>query len=468
MQAQSIVEGSITDFVRLNQFAVHGSQGRYPLGPVAYPWGTPLLLAPIYAAFGLDPLALKTLNILCWILFLLVLGFAFPGRVSGRFTALLVGLFAFNPTLLAALDRIHSDVPFLLFSTATLVFIDRLYVEERGLFQPFVDRFLIGALCAAAFLIRSNGGLLLLTIAALQIFTIIKPNPTSSRDTGGPSRWGEVPSRVARAVLALTPYAAFTTVALIAGAVFPAGGSYLLTELSRRLSVSLVLHNLLYYGGLGATFFAGLPWPGALYVLFVFLAVYHLVREAIRERAYVVYCVLTLVLFVNLSTPPEGLRYLFPILPFAVYFAVAGLAALKRRLSATVGRYAAPVLGWAVCGGFLVLSVGQGLGGHREAGDGPFAGPAMELWGFINEELPGDAEIVFFKPRVLELMTGRRALALTDPRAVLRHSHVGFYREKQGAQISAASLDRLIGQGHLREIFSNPDFRLFQVRAPDS
>ena len=49
MQAKSILNGSMVESVRRNGFTV--SQSSYPPGPVAYPWGFPLLLTPVYAVF---------------------------------------------------------------------------------------------------------------------------------------------------------------------------------------------------------------------------------------------------------------------------------------------------------------------------------------------------------------------------------------------------------------------------------
>ena len=40
-----------------------------PFGPVAAPWGVPVLLAPFYACFRLDFFWLKLLNVICYGLF---------------------------------------------------------------------------------------------------------------------------------------------------------------------------------------------------------------------------------------------------------------------------------------------------------------------------------------------------------------------------------------------------------------
>jgi hypothetical protein len=68
MQAKSITEGRHSEFIEANRFTIE--QSSYPIGPVAYPWGFPVLLAPFYALFGLNMIALKSVSIICFLLFL--------------------------------------------------------------------------------------------------------------------------------------------------------------------------------------------------------------------------------------------------------------------------------------------------------------------------------------------------------------------------------------------------------------
>src|SRR5574338_449991 len=61
LQAQSILNGSTRDFIQHNTFTIENSS--FPPGPVAYPWGFPVLLVPLLAIFGLKFLALKLINL---------------------------------------------------------------------------------------------------------------------------------------------------------------------------------------------------------------------------------------------------------------------------------------------------------------------------------------------------------------------------------------------------------------------
>ena len=90
MQARSLAEGTLDAFIEANRFAVE--QSSITIGPVAYPWGYPLLLSPLYAAFGLDMFALKMIGVLCCLLLLLLLWIGFRRAHTPLWLMCLVGL----------------------------------------------------------------------------------------------------------------------------------------------------------------------------------------------------------------------------------------------------------------------------------------------------------------------------------------------------------------------------------------
>ncbi len=57
VQAKSILDGSTNEFMQQSAFT--NGESTTHLGPLAYPWGYPLILAPVYATKGISPLALK-------------------------------------------------------------------------------------------------------------------------------------------------------------------------------------------------------------------------------------------------------------------------------------------------------------------------------------------------------------------------------------------------------------------------
>src|SRR5437867_7733666 len=115
MQAGSILSGRTREFVEHNSFTIFESSSQ--TGPVAYPWGYPLILSPIYAIKGINPLALKSPGLCFYAGFLVCLYFLVNSRLTRAESLLVVSLFAFNPLLIQFLDQILSDIPFLFLST---------------------------------------------------------------------------------------------------------------------------------------------------------------------------------------------------------------------------------------------------------------------------------------------------------------------------------------------------------------
>src|SRR5262245_24135039 len=71
MQAQSILNGTTGQFIKQNSFTILKSS--FQIGPIAYPWGYPLILTPVLILKGVHPLALKIPGLLFFAGFLICL-----------------------------------------------------------------------------------------------------------------------------------------------------------------------------------------------------------------------------------------------------------------------------------------------------------------------------------------------------------------------------------------------------------
>src|SRR5688500_17203327 len=119
MQAKSILNGDMQNFVEHNGITIQQSSAQ--IGPVAYPWGYPLILTPIYALKGISPLALKLPGLFFFAGLLICIYLLTKTHLTTTESFLLVSLFAVNPLLINFLDEILSDIPFLFFSTLALL-----------------------------------------------------------------------------------------------------------------------------------------------------------------------------------------------------------------------------------------------------------------------------------------------------------------------------------------------------------
>ena len=166
VQAKSILEGTTDEFMQQSAFT--NGQSTTHLGPLAYPWGYPLILVPAYAIKGISPLALKLPGLFFYTGFLVCLYLLIKTRLTETESLIVVSLFAFNPLLLRFLDQILSDIPFLFFSTLSL-----LLMMSEGKRSVRRDVFLGAAIFFTTFL-RVTGVLLLGCFLIVEFFRLVE------------------------------------------------------------------------------------------------------------------------------------------------------------------------------------------------------------------------------------------------------------------------------------------------------
>jgi len=446
MQAKSILAGDMDEFVAANTFTV--TQSSHQIGPAAYPWGFPLMLAPVYALAGLSPLALKLPGLLAYLGFLLVFFYLTKRRFTLTESLLAVSLFAFNPELLRSIDEIISDIPFLFFSTLAILVADLYAHEAQAEHRPRLAA-LTGAAIFAAFFVRTQGLILLGSVLLYQGIRFL----------------GQREQR--RQILAdsLVITIAFTVLWSISALVFPGGQSSYLA-LYAGFSMDKLTGNLVAYSKLFEEFFATLPGQTLVFGIFAALFFIGLATRLKADLLFVLYAALYLV--VLWSWPEwQGYRFLFPLLPFFIYFAFQGLRYLFNRESGQEKRisqnfsYALLIL----MTGTYAINAGLDAYINLRAGreiNGPFDPVSMETYAFIKTETPPDSVIVFFKPRAMRLMTGRASLALTDCERIPEGDYlalskkVGENLQIPPEQIGACNLP-------LDEVFENRRFIIYQV-----
>ena len=407
MQAQSLATGDVASFVRRNAFTIFQSSTQ--IGPVAYPWGFPALLVPAYALAGLDPLALKLPGLACFGGFLVALYLLARRRLDRLRSLLVLVLFAFHPALLAFLDLILSDIPFLFLSTLALLLLDGLDPGTRGWKARSA---LAGLVILAALQTRTVGVLLL---ASAWVRDVVRAWPVRREPR--------------RAIEALGPAAVVSLAVLLPALgirqLVPDGSASYLAQL-RGVGISMTLENAVRYFQDAGEFFTGSRNHPGILALLLLLAVAGAVRRGGREVLLLSYLALG---GVTVCVWPEyqGLRFLFPMLPPLVILMVEGLDGLLARRPErlrTAVLVAVLVVGVPLVGIAHVLRAPE-PGGVR---GGPFDPDAAELFRHVRERTPPGAVVVFFKPRALRLLTGRDAILGADCAHVGRGDYVVLHR----------------------------------------
>ncbi|HEY2981115.1 MAG TPA: hypothetical protein VGJ22_08040, partial [Anaerolineales bacterium] len=339
-----------------------------------------------------------------------------------------------------------SDIPFLFFSTLAIFLIDKVLRADEA--APSVRAgALIGAVICAAFMLRTNGLLLLGALAVAQ--------------------WMRLRSMQAiRENLAavLSPYLGFGALAGLQYLLLPGGEASHLTHYS-MLSAERLLDNALYYLRLPIGIFQDLPlgWLfSGLMLLCFFVGV---IANPRKNAALLTYGLLTFAVFISWPER-QGLRFLFPILPLMLLIAAEGMQFSLEKLPAA----ARPMVrraGQGLAAALIVLSLfvtaQQGwvnLQNGRTI-NGPFDPVSAQMFEFVRTETPADSVVIFFKPRAMRLFTDRDAF-MTDRCEDLGRGDYLVFHEKQGSNGQVAEPETCTNVG-LTVVFNNQRFTIYQI-----
>jgi len=396
MQAKSIVNGDMQDFVQHNSITIYQSSSQ--IGPVAYPWGYPLILTPVYAVKGISPLALKLPGLFFFAGFLICFYLMMRTRLPRTDSLLLVSLFAFNPMLIGFLDQILSDLPFLFFSTLALLLI----VNEKK--RSAFDYVLLGGVISFAFFIRTTGILLLASFVAVGLLKLWRDR--TNRE--------QVIYFLRNIFIVCVSFGVFW---LIYSVIFPGGSESYFDQL-RGFNFETALRHIKDYFQLFSAFFGqSLIWKYLYYFLFIFFLI-GLWSRLKEELVFIIFFSLWMLMLV-IWPEWQGPRFIFPLFPIFIYFTYQGM---KTALTKLPEQYHQPSQSvfygfWILIGGiFLVTSSTSAyvnLRNNRSI-NGPFDPYSIQVYDYVKEKTPPDSVIVFFKPRAMRLMTDHDTIMSTE------------------------------------------------------
>ncbi len=454
-QAASLLDGSAETLIQRNAFTVENST--IDLRPVVYPWGYPLSLAPLYRLCGLmKPRCLKLPGLFFYAAFLAVYFLLLHRRLAHKEALLLTALFAFNPTLIAAQDNILSDIPFLFFSTLSLLLIDAWVVADKGKRAAPGLQALLGLTLFLATFTRSNGLLLLPVLLLSQGVALWRER------LGGLSLRERFPSLA-------TPYVAFAALFLLSHALLPgAEGSYLSQIETFDLAASLTRLRI-YLFRLPGDFFAGIPAQDVVFAIALAFFVVGAAALAWQEIHFLAFYLASVALYA-IWPYWQGVRFLFPILPLFVYFSYQGMQWFTARLREHLHRDTSPLipLYWGAVTLALLAASMQGAAANVAADgaiNGPFDPYSQEMFTFVREEIAPESVIVFFKPRALRLMTDRDAIAIHRCEELGRGDYVVIHkkRDPKAGQVDPRLVHTCNPNLDLEPIFKNRRFIVYRV-----
>lgn len=353
-------------------------------GPPTYPPGFPLMIAPLYALFGLDIEVMKWLIVVSyagalWFVYRLL---AMEG--GPRVALIVIGVLGVNPWFWDFKDELVSDIPFFMF-TAMALLVARLAYDLRA---PLWGRLGIGVLLAIliylAYATRSIGLTLIPAVVAYFIMT-----------------------RQPRFALAATTVLVFGFLFVLHERLMDSTGGYWNYF---SLDPQIIAGNLL----MAVKMFSG--WflheeispfvRAAVYGPVALLAVTGLIA-ALRRPGILEWFAAFYMLPILMFDPFLLDRYLIPLVPLFVFYTAGGVLSVSRHVSPRLSRYGTVAL--------LLLMIGFYVDAYMrlplvEIPQGVTSADTRGLVGFVTENTPPDAVFVVFRPRTFALLTDRAAV----------------------------------------------------------
>jgi len=456
-QAISIDKGSVQQQIQSNEFIIQNSP--LGLGPTVYPWGTPLLLVPVYWLFGFNLFAFKLPGVLSFGIFVVIIFYYYSNKFRTPYAVFLTLLFSVNSSFILFTNNILSDIHFLLFSTISIVYLQKL-LSEKSTKKQLIFGFIFGFSSAVSFQFRTNGIVLIITLFCFHVLLILACFFQKSKFLKKASNNISKPYLPAHAA----PYLIFILFSIAIAAFLPGGGESHFDYIS-KISIRTMLSNIVYYSKLMSSFF---PFPmlsSAFYAASLICFLVGLKKKFIEELPVIIYSTGTMVLLI-LWPATQGLRFLFPIIPFYILFSAYGGKALLSKLPLIFKRLANFLLIY-ICALMLVtssISAYRNLSQNRLTDNGAFSSDAVETYEYIRKNTLDSDVIVFRKPRVLWLTTNRLGFSLGKDQSKLRVAdYILFSNDFDNRDSMNDVMEKNKNTIQLDQVFTNSRFRLYRI-----
>lgn len=429
---------------------------------LVYVWGFPLLLALVHRVVGFDIVTFSSViwykvpSLIALALTAGVLYLYYRRRFSQSLALFLAVILCFRQTFIRSMEHLNVDILFLFVFQLSLLladcYLDVCLVPKR---RTLCLAAALGAAMWYTCVTRLNGMTVLFVVAASHVIRLI------------PER-RELTLR--RGLLQLLPYLTF-------GALWY-GAHQFLPEATSNLSdvgkatPEVVMGNIQYYLNLMKEFcnelIGGVPLP--LWPLMLLLTALGLYREALSRENIPMTGLLAGSFLVLLLLPyTQGLRYIFNLLPILLMFAArGGLYAwewLRKKGWGNQGDKLLRGLALAV----LVLTVAGQLksGVSNLARDRApvesdvYSQDAVEMYRYIQENIPEDQVVAFWKSRALYLNTGRMSFRLGYNGHVLEDADYYLFDIFMHESDDWETVTKK--QESLRQVWTNDTFLLYEV-----
>lgn len=413
----------------------------YPrLGPPTYPPVFPLLLTPVYKFAGLNWVALKVVAVACWLGALTLLVFVFYRDLTLGSVVGVIAILGLNPFFFDYKDQIASDLPFLFFVLIALILLDR--CDAKSGWPLALAAGLSICLCTAT---RAIG---LALLPSFLLYSLLRER------------------RITAAAIRVSLVALASTALYVWS--FRGPVSYL-DQL--HITAASIGHNLYFqlwqiYNNLWGNGFSralAVILTATLGLLGVFG---YLLRWRRGWGLAEVFLPLYTVAIILWPTE-DDLRFLIPVIPYWLFYVAIAIEWMTKRWPGRNVRMAALAL--------VTLIFASYAGAYLHADFGPITEGVgdvrfRELCDFITTRTPPDAIFIFEKPRLLSLLTSRRASGYHD---AADPGQIWDYSRRIGASYwilsQASERDKqylrptMLNASQAQRVFANAGFDLYWI-----
>jgi hypothetical protein len=436
MHAKNLVEGRSYSDIRY----IPNPDAMWLSPTSGYPPVYPMILAPVYRIFGADLRGFKIATVLCFIGFLVVYAEMTREEIGWTGSAVLLLLLSFNPVFWGQRDFILSEFPYLLFSFAALLVVERVYARMDRHQIDIRRALLVSGLIYLAYGTRTIGIALVFALVATDLLKFRRP------------------SRFLLTVIAL--------VGVMIGA-----QTLLLTSpkgyvSAFHFSLHTVAMNTAYYGKtLSYVWANGFSKQAQIVfaLLFTAGAAWGFAKSLWREHGVKEFYLLGYLAVLLAWNSEIGLRGLLPILPLYLFY---GAREWIRLFEAA--RLPVRIIAVGAVVGLVALSYAGEITHERSLPADPNVADAsaQEMFAFVRQHTSPDDVLVFAKPRTLSLFTERRAAALSPEQnaeqslAFLRAIRPTVVIDPEWSAVRAGGeISALGGQ----EIFHAGEYRVYRL-----
>lgn len=366
---------NITDngeFGNINDLIVMEPYYRY--SPETVPPVFPLLLSMPYKVFGVHLKAFKAVIVIFWLLFLVLANQIFGKYLNQTSRLLFLLLLGLHPFFWDFMKNVLSDIPFLFFTYTTLYYFEKFINKEIFAERVILGSAILGVLMYVTYGTRSAGLIIVPVIVAYDIY---------------------FNKRITKKIAIATIVFLFLFVPH--NVIIPTD-AVIITDYN--LKSSIYTGKVIKYIKVVRSFYIG----NLMFAIYTSMFLFGWVKSKTRRISiykifFVLYCTM-----IFMWSGYQGFRYLIPIAPLLYFFPMVGFDHLRDKKSLWINTLAAFVvlLTFISFTSRYVKIIGKHeVNIENRCAQGMFA--------YIIENTPEDARIIFNKPRVLSLFTGRRS-----------------------------------------------------------